>query len=85
MLKNKSTMSRSEKRRLEFMLKSREMIIDKCEGCDHIDTDKKCEVYINPSSWWDRGGCPMATHLTKRDTKRGRKINPLKASKRRNR
>lgn len=27
-----------------------------------IDETCRCEAYINPASFWRRGGCPLATH-----------------------
>jgi hypothetical protein len=33
------------------------------KGCERADRAQMvCPVYINPTGWWNRGGCPMATH-----------------------
>lgn len=37
-------------------------IHEKCEGCDKVQPDKTCKAYLNPSYWWDRGGCPLSTN-----------------------
>ena len=68
-------------------------IVEKCEGCEHIVVEsinsdgqsiRLCETYKDPSSRWAYlKECPMATHIKKEEeTGKGKKINPLKASKR---
>ena len=55
---------------------------EKCDTCGRI-TDNICGVYSNPIYWWDkRGGCPLATHVKVKVIEDNKKINPLKASKR---
>lgn len=59
----------------------KEKVHDKCIGCKKVDSDQFCVVYIKPSIWWDkRGGCSIATHVSKEAVKE-KKVNPLKASK----
>ncbi len=63
-------------------------VVDQCNGCERIielPSGKYCSVFPDPASKWRLGPCNMATHL-KEDSKNegnGKKINPLKASKRR--
>lgn len=60
----------------------KEKVHEKCVGCDKIDSDQFCIVYIKPSIWWDkRGNCPVATHISKKVAVAEKKVNPLKASK----
>ena len=60
-------------------------IIEQCEVCQKV-TDlpagKYCSVFPDPSAKWRSGNCSMATHIEKDVGKGTRKINPLKASKR---
>ncbi len=62
-------------------------IVEQCEGCQRIKefpTGKYCLVFPDPSAKWRLGPCNMATHLQGNGNKNGSKrINPLKASKRR--
>ncbi len=44
-------------------------IHEKCKGCDRIDDNQNCLVYINPLIWWQEDNkykeyCPLATHYT---------------------
>jgi hypothetical protein len=48
----------------EEMYANRKVIIDKCEGCERVDVEKKCNAYIDPSAKWRLGPCPLATHVT---------------------
>jgi hypothetical protein len=34
------------------------------EGAKEVTVDEtcRCDAYINPSVWWNRGGCPLASH-----------------------
>ena len=60
-------------------------IIEKCNGCSkavEVANKTVCTVYAFPESKWSGGNCPMATHLEKKETKKEKMINPLKASKR---
>ncbi len=61
-------------------------IIEKCVGCNKIiefSGGKYCSVSPDPSQKWHMGNCNMASHIVAEviDLK-GKKINPLKASKR---
>ena len=55
-----------------------------CVGCLKTDAYGKCSVYEKPSVWARKGGCPMKTNVIL-EAKDGKKINPIKKSKRRNR
>ncbi len=61
-------------------------IVEQCEGCQRIQelpTGKYCLVSPDPAAKWRLGQCNMATHLKENGNKNGnKKINPLKASKR---
>ncbi len=64
----------------------REPIIDQCLGCGHITIGPEpgpawCSTYLNPSSKWRIGRCPMAPFLTKELIK-NIPANPTKASRR---
>lgn len=68
-----------------FFNGSCQKIIDKCEGCGKImeyESGKYCKVYPDPSSKWQNGKCPTATHVKLEIQETTQKINPLKASKR---
>ena len=55
---------------------------ENCDKCTRITLDNNCAVYPKPEYWWEkRGGCPLATH-TKTRVIEEKKVNPLKASKR---
>ncbi len=72
------------KKGCSFFNGSCQKIIDKCEGCGKImeyESGKYCKVYPDPSSKWQNGRCPTATHI-KLEIQETQKINPLKASKR---
>lgn len=46
-----------------------EPIHEKCWGCQKVIPSKgrlgmaKCRVYYMPRAWWNKGYCPLATHL----------------------
>jgi hypothetical protein len=59
-------------------------IVEQCEGCEKIreyPTGKYCIAYPNPALKWKNGTCNFATHI-KREVKKDKVINALKASKR---
>jgi len=62
-------------------------IVEQCEGCQKIQelpTGKYCSVFPDPSAKWRLCQCNMATHLKGNGNKgENKRINPLKASKRR--
>jgi hypothetical protein len=37
-------------------------IVDKCEGCSHIQEDN-CKIWNCPAAKWKLGICPSATHV----------------------
>ncbi len=64
-------------------------IVEKCEGCQRIldlPTGKYCSIFPDPSAKWRLGSCNMATHIENGNkSENNRRINPLKASKRKSR
>ena len=59
-------------------------IVENCEGCTRIvefETRKYCSSFPYPAQKWQKGSCPMSTHVKKAKADE-QKINPLKASKR---
>ena len=60
-------------------------IVESCEGCVKIvefETGKYCSNFPNPAQKWQKGTCPMSSHVKKTTQATEQKINPLKASKR---
>jgi len=60
-------------------------IVENCEGCTRIlefETGKYCASFPYPAQKWQKGSCPMSTHVKKASKVEAQKINPLKASKR---
>ena len=60
-------------------------IVEQCDGCQKIveyPTGKYCMSFLDPSSKWKNGTCPMATHIKVETKEESKKINPIKASKR---
>lgn len=58
-----------------------EKIHEKCVGCAKVTAEDFCAAYPKPSIWWEkRGGCAAATH-TRKLIEEVKKVNPLKASK----
>lgn len=58
---------------------------EQCEGCANImelSTGRYCLKCPDPSAKWRFGECNMATHARDNNNKEIRRINPLKASKR---
>lgn len=62
---------------------SREQCIKECLGCNKMFSDVNignvCIAYVDPKIW--KGVCPLQSNK-KIETVKGKKINPLKASKR---
>ena len=59
--------------------------VENCEGCDRVKdypTGKYCSSYPQPESKWQNGKCNFATHIEQEVKKAGKKVNALKASKR---
>lgn len=63
-------------------------VAEACQGCDRAieyPTGLFCSTYSEPQLKWVSGTCSLATHIKKvQDKSKGKKINPLKASKRNN-
>ena len=60
-------------------------IVENCEGCDRIKeypTGKYCSSYPQPEKKWQYGRCNFATHIAEQIQQEGKKLNALKASKR---
>jgi len=60
-------------------------IVDNCQGCERItelSSGKYCASYPQPESKWRNGSCNFATHIEKAANKDAKKVNALKASKR---
>jgi len=60
-------------------------IVEKCEGCDRIieyPSGKYCSTYPHPEIKWQNGRCNFATHVKDAAQKGNKKLNALKASKR---
>ncbi len=61
-----------------------EPVVEQCQGCDRMRTFEEnsyCSSYPAPAKKWALGDCNFATHVA-RISASGKKINPLKASKR---
>jgi hypothetical protein len=60
-------------------------IVPNCEGCARIKeypTGKYCSAYPQPEMKWKNGRCNFATHVELDVPKEEKKVNALKASKR---
>ena len=60
-------------------------IVEQCDGCARVveyPSGKYCSAYPNPAQKWKGGTCNFASHI-KREVKKEKVINALKASKRR--
>jgi hypothetical protein len=59
---------------------------EKCGACNRVGDAGNCSVYQHPKApalWWEhRNGCPMATFRYKVIEEQGKKVNPLKESRR---
>jgi hypothetical protein len=63
-------------------------IVEQCGGCERGNEYASgwfCTACPDPSKKWKNGNCNLATHITTTAGSAKNKINPLKASKRRNR
>lgn len=61
-------------------------VVENCDGCNRIreyPEGKYCSSYPQPEIKWQNGGCNFATHTKEESQKQGKKVNALKASKRR--
>lgn len=51
--------------------------------CDRVMKDQNtCIAYADPRVWVTRGGCPMCSIPTEKQEEQTKKVNALKASKR---
>ena len=60
-------------------------IVENCQGCGHIKeypTGQYCMSYPEPAAKWRHGRCNFATHIQDDGPKEVKKVNALKASKR---
>ena len=63
-------------------------IVDQCNGCNRgseFASGWYCTACPDPSKKWKIGHCNLATHVASVAAAANVKLNPLKASKRRNR
>lgn len=61
-------------------------ISEQCEGCaktKDYEAGKYCTAFPSPLDKWRIGNCNMATHVQAAKSEAKKKINPIKASKRR--
>jgi hypothetical protein len=56
-------------------------IVPECDGCNKIDGDI-CIAYLNPEARHRMCECPLKSNKVLEIVKDGKKINPIKASKR---
>jgi len=61
----------------------KEKEIEEFVPCTNIQEDNTCKVYLWPAAKWNQHDCPFSHK--KPITEETKKINPLKASKRRSR
>ena len=60
-------------------------IVENCAGCARIteySAGKYCSSYPQPELKWTSGKCNFATHIKAEALKEDKKVNALKASKR---
>ena len=63
-------------------------VVEQCNGCDRgneFSSGWYCTACPDPSLKWKLGKCNLATHIKADAGSSKAKLNPLKASKRRNR
>ncbi|MGD8520928.1 MAG: PxxKW family cysteine-rich protein [Desulfobacterales bacterium] len=63
-------------------------VVEQCNGCDRgteFSSGWYCTACPDPSLKWKLGNCNLATHIKADSGSSKTKLNPLKASKRRNR
>lgn len=61
------------------------VIVENCEGCSKVmefTAGKYCTNFPYPAQKWQKGACPMSSHVKKVQKVEEQKVNPLKASKR---
>ena len=61
-------------------------VVEQCQGCNYVvsfPTAEFCKTYGDPRIKWSDNRCNFATHLqVDNGGNKGKKLNPLKASKR---
>jgi hypothetical protein len=60
-------------------------IVESCTGCARVteySAGKYCSSYPQPELKWTSGKCNFATHIKAETLKEDKKVNALKASKR---
>ena len=60
-------------------------VVENCEGCERVTeypAGKYCASYPQPELKWKNGTCNFATHIEQTAQKDTKKVNALKASKR---
>ena len=63
-------------------------VVEQCNGCERgteFSSGWYCTACPDPSLKWKLGNCNLATHIKADSGSSKTKVNPLKASKRRNR
>ena len=56
-----------------------------CDGCiKAIIKENRCVAYEYPEAWYRKGGCPLKSNKVL-EVKATKKVNPLKASRRKKR
>lgn len=56
-----------------------------CDGCiKAIVSENRCKSYEYPENWYRLGGCPLKSNKVL-EVENGKKVNPLKASRRKKR
>ncbi len=63
-------------------------IVEACKGCgrsQQLESGWYCTACPEPEMKWKHGHCNLATHVTISTNGQSKKLNPLKASKRRSR
>lgn len=59
--------------------------VENCDGCSKVlefETGLYCATFPYPAQKWQKGACPVSSHVKKVQKVEEQKINPLKASKR---
>lgn len=60
-------------------------VVENCAGCERVQefpAGKFCTSYPQPELKWKHGSCNLATHIEREVQKDTKKVNALKASKR---
>ena len=55
-------------------------VLPECSGCKHIVFDV-CDVWVSPYARWQLGQCPNDTKYVRIIDQHDKKLNPIKASK----